>query len=75
MEYINCILFNEDNTEKIYISKDSIYNIITNESFPIVRCKRCGLIYINFRPTKCKIVRYFLLLNGKTLWFLLVFVV
>lgn len=58
MEYINCILCSEDNTERVYTGKDSRYNI-TAETFNVVRCKRCGLVYINPRPTKLEIRKYY----------------
>ncbi len=58
MEHINCILCNEDRTENILTAKDSRYNT-SSETFNIVRCKKCGLAYINPRPEKNEIGKYY----------------
>lgn len=58
MEYLNCILCNEDDTEKVLTGKDFRYGT-SDEMFAVVRCKKCKLVYINPRPTKDDISRYY----------------
>ncbi len=58
MEYINCILCNRDDTEKILTGKDFRYGT-SDGMFTIVRCKKCKLAYINPRPTKDEIIRHY----------------
>jgi 2-polyprenyl-3-methyl-5-hydroxy-6-metoxy-1,4-benzoquinol methylase len=58
MEYINCILCNGDDTEKILTGKDLRYGT-SDEMFTIVRCKKCKLVYINPRPTKGETYKYY----------------
>lgn len=58
MEYINCILCDEDNTEKILDVKDLRYKT-SEETFTIVRCRKCKLVYLNPRPSKNEIIRYY----------------
>lgn len=58
MEYINCILCDEDNSEKILTAEDLRYNT-SGEKFNLIRCRRCGLTYINPRPTKDEIKKYY----------------
>lgn len=40
-EYIKCNLCHSDDAKKLY----------TKNSFDIVRCRKCGLVYVNPRPT------------------------
>lgn len=58
MEYINCILCNEDNTEKYLTGRDFRYKT-SDETFTIVRCKKCKLVYMNPRPPKDKMPYYY----------------
>ncbi len=58
MEYIDCILCNENRTEKIFAARDYRYNT-SGETFNVVRCKGCGLIFINPRPSKEEMNRYY----------------
>lgn len=58
MEYINCILCKEDNTETILTVKDFRYKT-SDETFTIVRCKKCKLVYLNPRPSKDTISKYY----------------
>lgn len=58
MEYINCILCKEDNMVTVLKGTDLRYST-SNESFNIVRCKKCGLVFINPRPEKTEIGKYY----------------
>lgn len=58
MEHINCILCKKDNTETILSGKDFRYKM-SDETFTIVRCRECKLVYVNPRPPKDTISRYY----------------
>lgn len=58
MEYINCIFCNRDDTEKVLTAKDFRYGT-SDKCFAIVRCKKCKLVYINPRPSKEEISKYY----------------
>lgn len=55
MEYVNCNLCGADDSEIILRE----HLLSKGESFNIVRCRRCGLIYVNPRPTPEKIADYY----------------
>ena len=57
MEYVNCNLCDSDKTELLFVSKDMLLN--KPGQFLIVRCKNCGLIYLNPRPTKQSLQQYY----------------
>lgn len=52
MEYVNCNLCSENDTRLLFKIKE-------NERFSLVQCKNCGLIYLNPRPTRQEINRYY----------------
>jgi 2-polyprenyl-3-methyl-5-hydroxy-6-metoxy-1,4-benzoquinol methylase len=58
MEYINCIICNRNDSEQFLTGRDFRYNT-SEETFTIVKCKRCGLLYVNHRPTKDEIGQYY----------------
>lgn len=49
-EYVNCNLCDADDTELVFIATDNQFHL--DGRFNVVRCKRCGLIYVNPRPTQ-----------------------
>lgn len=49
MEYVNCNLCGADDTVLVYQGHDRLLGIAGE--FTLVRCRRCGLIYLNPRPT------------------------
>ena len=49
MEKVNCAICDMDDTKRILIKN----------SFNIVRCKSCGLIYINPRPTEEELINFY----------------
>jgi 2-polyprenyl-3-methyl-5-hydroxy-6-metoxy-1,4-benzoquinol methylase len=49
LEYVRCPLCRADNTELLFIGRDR--NLKRPGHFPVVRCRQCGLIYTNPRPT------------------------
>jgi len=55
LEYTSCDFCGEDKTD-LFLEAESEVN---KEKFKIVRCANCGLIYLNPRPTKDIIGRYY----------------
>jgi len=49
MEKINCNLCGANDTELIYVERDRLLKL--PGSFHLVRCRQCGLLYLNPRPT------------------------
>ena len=49
MEETNCNLCGSNDTEPVYAEKDRLMKL--PGSFQLVRCRQCGLLYINPRPT------------------------
>jgi len=57
MEEINCNLCGANDTELVYVEKDRLMKL--PGAFRLVRCKQCGLLYINPRPTREEIKYYY----------------
>jgi len=55
LEYTNCDLCGKNKTE-LFLEAESD---VTKERFKIVRCQNCGLIYLNPRPVKEIIGKYY----------------
>lgn len=58
MEKINCPLCNS-NQEKILFSRPDYTHQITDDAFNVVRCRKCGIVYVNPRPTEDEIHQYY----------------
>lgn len=57
IEWVNCNLCGEDNTRLVFKIDDS--HLKENKTFDLVQCNNCGLIYLNPRPTRQEINRYY----------------
>ena len=57
MEYVDCELCGIDNTKFMFHVRDR--NSSEKRVFNLVKCKTCGLAYLNPRPTKEKINEYY----------------
>jgi SAM-dependent methyltransferase len=57
MEETNCNLCSANDTELVYIEKDRLLKL--PGSFHLVRCRQCGLLYLNPRPTPEEITYYY----------------
>ena len=57
METVNCDLCGADDTELVFEEKDLLHRI--DGTFYLVRCRQCGLMYLNPRPTIEEIARYY----------------
>ncbi|MFO7539974.1 MAG: class I SAM-dependent methyltransferase [Chloroflexota bacterium] len=57
MEYVACDLCGADDSEELFIGRDEWYG--RSGTFPTVRCRQCGLIYVNPRPDPKTIGHYY----------------
>lgn len=69
MEYVKCDLCGSGDVALLFTAKD--INQLKKGLFNIVKCRKCGLVYVNPRPTKQEISKfypksYFLGTNFKT---------
>lgn len=58
MEYVKCNLCCVDDTKFVLRARCRVYNG-EKKFFKLVKCRRCGLIYLNPRPNKEEIKRYY----------------
>lgn len=58
MEYVSCNLCNHNDAILLYQVQDWLFNKPENTS-RLVRCRNCGLIYQNPRPTADEIIKYY----------------
>jgi len=56
-EYVRCNLCDADNTQLLFVGKDRLFK--KAGLFNVVKCKECGLIYLNPRPTQKSISYYY----------------
>jgi 2-polyprenyl-3-methyl-5-hydroxy-6-metoxy-1,4-benzoquinol methylase len=56
-EYVRCNLCRRDETEQLFLAEDT--RSVEKNSFSIVQCKCCGLVYLNPRPVVDSIARYY----------------
>jgi len=57
LEETNCNLCGSNDTEPVYAEKDRLMKL--PGSFQLVRCRQCGLLYINPRPTFEEMGRFY----------------
>ncbi|MDY6854431.1 MAG: hypothetical protein SWO11_06950 [Thermodesulfobacteriota bacterium] len=57
MEWITCALCNSDSS--ILLKRVSDIKMKTRDAFCLVRCNRCGLVYMNPRPTVSEMQSYY----------------
>jgi len=58
LEYITCPLCGMDDTKLVFKRKDLTHQVSEFE-FPVVHCRRCGMVYVNPRPTATDIHRFY----------------
>lgn len=51
MRIINCNICGQNNTEVLFKSRDKRTNTKDETLFSVVRCKNCGLVYVNPQPS------------------------
>jgi SAM-dependent methyltransferase len=57
MEYVTCFLCGLDDTEVLFRKKDKLG--VTDDIFQVVECRRCGLLYVNPRPTEAEMGKFY----------------
>ena len=57
LKTVQCDLCAADDTELVYEEKDYLHH--TDGTFSLVRCRRCGLMYLNPRPSVEEMPRYY----------------
>lgn len=58
LEYVRCPLCESDDTKCLFERRDLTYKI-TDIAFKVVRCRRCGLVYVNPKPREIDIHKYY----------------
>ena len=58
MEYIHCPLCEADDTKFLFTRKDFTHRV-SDVEFIVVRCKKCGMVYLNPRPDQEEIHSYY----------------
>jgi 2-polyprenyl-3-methyl-5-hydroxy-6-metoxy-1,4-benzoquinol methylase len=57
MEYVDCNLCGLDDTQILFRKRDKLG--ITDDEFMVVECRRCGLLYVNPRPTEVEMEKFY----------------
>ena len=57
MEKVNCDLCGANDTELVLEERDRLHHL--DGAFRLVRCRQCGLVYLNPRPTIEEMARYY----------------
>lgn len=57
LESTRCDLCDADDAELLFVASDQRYGI--SGEFPVVRCRRCTLVYVNPRPAPASLGRYY----------------
>jgi len=57
METVNCDLCGANDTEIVFVLRDLLHHI--DGFFNLVKCRKCGLMYLNPRPTIDEMTRYY----------------
>jgi SAM-dependent methyltransferase len=56
-ERVPCPLCSEDDADALFVARDRLVGL--PGEFPVVRCRRCGLVYLNLRPTPTALAGYY----------------
>lgn len=59
LEYVNCNLCGSSRSKELFKEPDKRYRWISSCQFAVVKCKNCGLCYLNPRPTFESISRFY----------------
>jgi len=57
MEHVDCHLCGVDDARVLFRKGDKLG--ITDDEFQVVECRRCGLVYVNPRPTEAEIGKFY----------------
>lgn len=58
MKEISCILCHSDKYKKLFSSKDHLLKVDETE-FQVVKCRECGMVYLNPQPTLEEMTKYY----------------
>lgn len=58
MEKVNCSLCGSDEKKLLFKCRDCRYHL-ANDDFNLVRCQRCGLVYVSPRPTQEELGKFY----------------
>ena len=58
MEFVSCDFCRSDQSEQVIRQRDLLLEV-TKDEFTIVRCRQCGLVYLNPRPSKDLLGSYY----------------
>lgn len=60
LEHVECAICSRNNEEPLIEAKNIHGSyLISDERFRLVKCKDCGLVYINPRPVREEINKYY----------------
>jgi len=57
METLDCLICDTDNTEVLFSKRDGFASL--SSEYTIVQCRKCGLVYVNPRPTAKEIANFY----------------
>jgi len=57
LEYTNCAICKEDHEEFLFTARENLFGM--GDPFRVVKCRKCGLVYINPRPKSANIGKYY----------------
>lgn len=57
MEHVDCNLCGLDDSKVLFQKRDKLG--ITDDEFQVVECRRCGLLYVNPRPTEVEMEKFY----------------
>jgi 2-polyprenyl-3-methyl-5-hydroxy-6-metoxy-1,4-benzoquinol methylase len=59
LEFTTCNICGSDDYDVYYEQEDTRYNETPRGKFHLVKCRRCGLLYLNPRPTEAVIGKFY----------------
>ncbi len=59
IEYVSCNLCDSDDYDVYYEQEDKRYTETERVKFKLVKCRSCGLLYLNPRPTEAVIAKFY----------------
>ncbi|MBI5300721.1 MAG: class I SAM-dependent methyltransferase [Chloroflexi bacterium] len=57
LEYVRCVLCEQDDAQIVLTAQDWLHNL--PGEFRVVRCGQCGMVYLNPRPTRADMLRFY----------------
>ena len=57
LEHVRCVLCEQDDAQLVFTTQDWLHHL--PGEFRVVRCRQCGMVYLNPRPTRTDILRFY----------------